>query len=166
MVTGKLSNADYEARILANVQEFGCHITTVADPDGGTPSFSYSTGFTRSVGQGEVIIFGLPSQLTGFMINETLSFCRDGLQLDDGVQIGGLLQGFDVVARTVHPASIVREHFNSAMWFHRREFGTDLDAAFQLVWPGALDGLYPWDEGASSEVREAQPPLYERGAIH
>ena len=163
MVNSKISDAEYEAKIISNVEKFGCHVTTVFDPEGVEPSFTYSIGFTRSIGQGEVIVFGLSSNLMGFMINETLRQCRDGLRLAEGVRISGLLEDFDVVVRSIPQANITREHFNSALWFHRREFGTELEDAFQLVWPGAREGLFPWDDGSSCD---AQPALYEIGSVH
>jgi len=157
---------EYEKKVLSNVDEFGCHVTYVFDSDGDDPDFAYSTGFTRSLGQGEVITFGLPRDVMLFMINQTMRECRKGLVLEDWERISGLLEGFEVVARKVRPESIERGYFNSAMWFHHLNSGGDLTVAYQLVWPGALDGLYPWDDDCSELVIERQPALYLKGALH
>ena len=153
----------FEQKILANVAEFGCHVTTVFDPQGDDPSFTYSAGFAHTLDQGEVIVFGLSHDLMHFIVNETMRQCRNGLQLEDWGAISGLVEGFDLVARSIPPSKLDREHFNSAMWLHRREFGIELTRAFQLVWPGAADGLFPWNKDSSESVREWQPALYERG---
>jgi len=158
---------DYERKIIANVRDHGCHITSVAS--GGDeewePPFSYSTGFIETVEQPEVIVFGLPGKLCATMINLLHGMCREGLALNDGAEIQGLLDGHRVIARDVAPEHIVRDHFNSAMWYEKRRTGRTLDRAVQLVWPGAQDGLFPWDEGCSRDVRDLQPALYQRSMI-
>jgi hypothetical protein len=156
---------DYEEKILSNVEEFGCFVTTVFDPEGESPSYSYSTGFTASLNQGEVIIFGLDHDVMHRAVNIVRDQCREGLVLTDWQTIGGVLEGFDVVARIIPKRRIDREHFNSARWFHRRRFGAELAEAYQLVWPGAVDGLYPWDDGCAAIVADLQPALYERGTV-
>jgi hypothetical protein len=36
----------------------------------------------------------------------------------------------------------------------------------QIVWPGKLDGLFPWEEGCNELVIERQLPLYlPRGSM-
>lgn len=152
---------DYERDILANVRDHGCHITSVSDE----PPFTYSAGFIETASQPEVIIFGLPSKLCASMINNLLRMCREGLELTDGGEIEGLLQAHRVIARAIDPDNIVRDHFNSAIWYEQRRTGRTLDRAMQLVWPGALDGLFPWDDGCSKEVRDLQPALYERSML-
>lgn len=152
---------DYEREIPANVRDHGCHITSVS----GEPPFTYSAGFLETASQPEVIIFGLPSKLCASMINGLLRMCREGLELIDGAEIEGLLQGHRVIARAIDPDNIVRDYFNSAIWYEKRRTGGFLDRAVQLVWPGALDGLFPWDEGCSKDVRDLQPALYERSMI-
>lgn len=152
----------FEEKILSNVACHGCQVNFIFDPDGDDPSFSYSIGFPETVGQPEVIIFGLDRQVMHFMVNETLRICRMGFVLEDGVRIGGLLEGFECVAREVAPHNLVPDYFNSAMWFHRYQTGRDLERAVQIVWPGAVDGLFPWDAGSAQTVIDAQPALYER----
>ena len=153
---------DYEAKIIDNVAESGCFINYVFDPDGIAPEFGYSVGFTTTVRQPEVIVFGLPSDLVCFMINETLDQCRGGLRLENWGEINGLLEGHRCILRSVRPEAIEREFFNSAMWYHQREFGLPLGKAFQIVWPGTLNRLFPWDDGCSPDVIEAQRSLYGR----
>lgn len=153
----------FEEDILANVREFGCHINYVADPGGEPPIFGYSVGFLETVDQPEVIIFGLSSKMAGWMINELLLRCRDGLQLEDGTQVEELLVDHVCVARTVCSRFIVPEYLNSAIWYHRYRTGEELDRVVQLVWPGAEDGLFPWDSGYDPGQAECQPALYEKG---
>jgi Domain of unknown function (DUF4262) len=151
--------SDFERKILDNVRNHGCHINYVADPEGEQPSFGYSVGFPETVGQPEVIVFGLSGELLQGMINALYRQCRDGLKLEDGLFVSGLLEGHECVLERVATHNIVPDYFNSAMWFRHYTTGEAMDAAYQIIWPGAQDGLFPWDEGASDQVRLLQPPL-------
>jgi hypothetical protein len=96
-----------------------------------------------------------------FAVNETLRQCRGGLQLFDGQQIEGLIDGFDVicVARSVDQQYLIPEYLNSAIWYHSFRTGSPLPSALQLVWP--YENLYPWDVGVPPELLEDQPLLYQ-----
>jgi hypothetical protein len=184
-----LALTDLQQRILDNVEEFGCHITSVTpaedddydddfedddfddldldedDDDDGEEGgqherFAYSIGFPRTVGQPEVIVFGFSAPLAAAVINGVLDRCREGLVLEDWTEIGGLLQGHNCMLREVEPDCLVPYYFNSAIWFSRHETGADLPRALQIVWPGVEDGLFPWDKGCAEETRELQTPLY------
>lgn len=156
------SDDDIEARIIANVERHGCSINVVSDIKGDDPAFAYSIGFPKSVGQPEVIVFGLSSDLMQYMINETRRQCaEEGLRLKDGAVIDGLLEGFDCIIRAVPEDRIDIEHFNSAMWYRRAIMGEEMDRAFQIFWPGALDGLFPWDDSADPQVVRLQSELLE-----
>ena len=150
----------FEQRIVDNVRDYGCQINHIFDPDGEQIAFSYSVGFPETAGQPEAVVFGLPQKVMHFMINEALVQCLDGLRLQDWTEIKGLLEGHRCIARTLPPERITREYFNSALWYHRSRTGKTLTEAVQIVWPGAVDGLFPWDEGCSEEVKYLQPPLY------
>jgi Domain of unknown function (DUF4262) len=152
---------DFESRIVANVERHGCHVNFVFDPDDETPDFAYSVGFPATIDQPDVIIFGLPQEVMHFAVNQTLRLCKEGLKLAEWAEIRGLLDGHSVIARSVHQSRIEPEYFNSAMWFYYHCFGHRMDRAFQLVWPGAVDGLLPWDTGCAAQVIELQPALYE-----
>lgn len=153
------TDAAFEQKIIANVREHGCHITLVSDPDGDVPPFAYSVGFPETLGQPEVIVFGLPADVMRFVINETMRKCREGFRLEDGAELDGLLDGHVCVACAVAPEYLTRDYFNSAMWFRRHVAGEEMDAAFQIVWPGVEDGLFPWDDGCADVVRDLQPCL-------
>jgi hypothetical protein len=162
---GKVSSRQgfsYEQDIVDNVERAGCHITTVFDPDGVDPSFAYSVGFPQTVKQPDVIVFGLPHEIMSHMINAMLDQCRSVFRMADFKHVEGLLEGHHCVLRAVQSQFIVPDFFNSAMWFNLRQTGEEMTNAFQLVWPGAIDGLFPWEPGSSQEVREYQPALYGR----
>lgn len=154
----------YERDILDNVARTGCHITCVLDPDDNDPPFAYSTGFPRSLGVGEVIVFGLSGELMVAMINEVHDRIEENmLRLTDGVAIDGLLSDHICVARRVAAKQITREYFNSAMWFARTQLGTEVTEAWQLCWPAVGTDLLPWDADCPADVRALQPALYEAG---
>ena len=156
------SDSEFEAGIIANIEQHGCSINVVIDPDGNDPSFAYSIGFPKSVGQPEVIVFGLSSSLMQSMINETHRQCAEGgLVMQDGAVVGELLEGFDCILRRVPQDRIEIEHFNSAMWYRRAIMGEIMDRAFQIFWPGAADGLFPWDASADPYVVGLQSELLE-----
>lgn len=152
----------FEEKIINNVETHGCHINFVFDPKGNDPSFAYSVGFEATVGQPEVIVFGLSYEITTPMINIVLRLCQDGLALEDWTQIDGLLDGHRCFARDVISEFIVPDYFNSAIWYHRRRTGEPLRRACQIVWPGAVNGLFPWDEGCDAGVSYLQPALWTR----
>lgn len=160
-MTGYRGYNDHETKLLANIEKYGCQVTFVFDAEGDEPDFCYSIGFSKSIHQPEVIVFGLPRKLMHSMVNNILEQCRDGLILADGLVIRGLLEGHDCIAQSVHSSQIVGDYFGSAMWFHRDQFGSELVEAFQIVWPGAKDGKFPWDADSSEQVRSVQPALYE-----
>ncbi len=162
-MTAQPALSDYEQDILENVARSGCHITVVIDPDQQDPPFAYSAGFPETAGQPEVIVFGLSTEMMTFMINKTLDQCEAGLVLSDGVEIEGLLRGHKVIAREVAARFIIRDYLASAIWYERHQTGRALERVIQLVWPGALDGLFPWDKGCDQQVRDLQPALYVAG---
>lgn len=153
----------YERELLKIIKQIGFRVICVHDDKGGSPSFAYSVGFPDLIGQPEVIVFGLPFEIMGHMIGTLSDQCRAGLHMEDGMAVEGLLEGHVCIPRAVKPEHIVTDYFNSAMWYQQRQTGTDMAAAFQIVWPSAKTGLFPWDAGCADEVRALQPALYEQG---
>ncbi|MCJ2185534.1 DUF4262 domain-containing protein [Novosphingobium beihaiensis] len=155
----------HEQCVVDNIRDYGCQVQFVFDPDGIQPDFSYSIGFPVSVGQPEVIVYGLRNELMHSMVNEMHRQCADGLVLRDGARVSGLLEGFDCVLRHVTAPAAIKEHLGWAIWYHRNQRSVELGEAYQIVWPGAQQGLFPWEKGCDEYVISQQPALYET-SIH
>jgi hypothetical protein len=149
----------HEQKCVDDVCEYGCHIMQISAEDE-NPQFSYSVGFPVSTGQPEVIVFGLKQQLMHSMINEIRRQCVDGLIMLDGTRVSNLLEGFDCILRHVTDWKAIKEHFGWAIWYHRTQRRSELVEAYQIVWPGAQQGLFQWDEGCDNSVISQQPSLY------
>ncbi|MBA4009025.1 MAG: DUF4262 domain-containing protein [Erythrobacter sp.] len=150
-----------EQKCLADIAEHGCHVLLIWDEELKEIDFAYSVGLPVSVGQPEVLVYGLGREIMHFMINEICRQCAEGLVLSDGLRIHDLLEGHDCIARWCTNGEAIKEHLGWALWYHRTQRGVDVEGFYQIVWPGAASGLFPWDEGVSQDVIEAQPALYE-----
>jgi len=144
---------EYERNILKNIEEHGCSVTSVVDPDEKEPSFTYSIGIAKSSGAPEVIVFGLNTKLSGWMVNEYNRRCQAGERFQSGVFYLGFLDGFAVQFGAVAPEHR-SEYMRSACWLH----GDPEFAALQLIWP-STSGVWPWDPEASDWFRTNQPLL-------
>lgn len=96
---------DYERNILKHIDEYGCSVTSVFDPDEKEPPFTYSIGIAKSSGAPELIIVGLGSKLSLWMVNEYNRRCRAGERFQPGVLYLGFLEGF-----AVQFGAVTREH--------------------------------------------------------
>ena len=156
-----------EQKVLDNIRDHGCQVQFVFDEAGFEPDFSYSIGFPATVEQPEVIVFGLNRELMTSMVNEVWRQAADeGLVLEDGKRISSLIEGFDCIAREITEPKAIRDHFGWATWYYRSQRGEAVERAFQLVWPGAKQGLFPWESGCAEEVIEMQPALFARRTSH
>ncbi|SDC96528.1 protein of unknown function [Sphingomonas sp. YR710] len=152
---------DYEQNIIDNVRDHGWFCTSVFGSDESDPSFSYSVGFTETLSAPEFIIFGLDTRLMHSMLWEVFRQIRDGKTIGDGERWSNLIEGFDCISRPVHSTNVIREYLNSAIWFWGDPVKKGMILlAYQLFWPGAKDGLYPWEPGSNELVCELQPILY------
>lgn len=166
MAGRSISNADnaplqdHERNILDNIEEHGWFGTHVFDPELTTPNFSYTVGFAETFAAAEFIAFGLPSKLTHSMLWEMFHQIQSGKAPSDNMRWSNLIEGHDCISRAVHPTNMDRDYFSSAIWYSKQEGEPAPLSAFQPVWPGKLDGLFPWDESCSGVVRDGQPALY------
>lgn len=156
-----MSLSDYEQELVDNIDELGWFCVSVFEGEK-APSFSYTVGLTFKFGVPEFIIFGLSSE-TGYNILWKLyrELEAGAVGPFDGMVWPDLLNGYDCVSRTVHSSQILRDYFNSALWYRRFVTGRDDDfTACQIFWPGAQQRLLPWQEGCDQFVRDSQPALY------
>lgn len=144
---------DYERDIHAHIQTWGCSVTSVFDPDGDEPPFTYSIGIVKTCQAAELIVVGLPPELGHWLVNEYRRRVHAGETFSPGILYGGFLSGFDVQFGPVdreHRA----EYMRSATWLHG---GPDFEA-LQLIWP-STSGVWPWDSAADTLFRANQPLL-------
>ena len=152
-----------QTAILDNVEKFGLAVMHVAAEDTRAP-YSFSIGFEHSLGQPEVLIYGLERDLAQSMINEVFRQCKEeGLQLADGQAIGNLIEGYDCIARPIEDPRARTVHFGYAIWFQRHTGGEDIRRAVQIVWPDPESRAFPWEDGCSAQVKGAQVQLYPAG---
>jgi hypothetical protein len=145
--------SSYESNLLANIEKHGCSVTSVFDPEGKDPKFSYSIGIAKTTSAPELIVVGLNSDISLWLVNEYNRRVRDGEVFAAGISHAGFLDGHDV--QFVDVAETHRKHYmTSACWLHG---GPGFDA-LQLVWPDA-SGYWPWDEEAAESYRLGQPIL-------
>ncbi|KZK76883.1 hypothetical protein PsW64_04728 [Pseudovibrio sp. W64] len=152
--------SDYEEKVLSIIEKHGWQFTFVFDPEGLTPDFGYSVGFTTSLGAPEFIIFGLPRELMNSMLWEIHRQIKEGAIPTDGMRWNGLLEGFDCISRKATHKNLHSEYTTSANWLWQEKGNEGSAEVFQIVWPGAQQGLFPWDEGCAQDVIDAQPNLW------
>jgi hypothetical protein len=144
---------EYERNILDHIEQYGCSVTSVFDPDEDKPPFSYSIGIAKKAGAPELIIIGLSSKLGHWIVNEYNRRLIDGERFAQGVLYSGFLDGFEVQFGPVSQQHR-EEYMLTACWLHG---GPEFEA-LQLIWPNT-SGVWPWDPEASEWFRSNQPLL-------
>ena len=142
-----------EQRILDDIEQFGCHVTSVFDPDQVEPSFSYFIGLTKTLGVPEVILVGVRPELGHSLVDIYTDRSRSGESFLPGIPYLGFLSGFPVYFRPVletHRSA----YMLSATWL----YGDTDYQALQIVYP-TTDGVWPWDPASSDWFRNNQPLL-------
>src|SRR5687768_9695226 len=108
---------EYERNILRNIEEYGCSVTSVFDPDGKEPPFSYSIGITKSCGAPELIVLGLKPETGHWLVNEYRRRVGEGETFVPGVLYLGFLDGFAVRFAPV-PAESRDKFMRSTCWLY------------------------------------------------
>lgn len=144
---------DDERRVIEDVQQYGWHIVGVKEDSEG-PGFAYSIGLHHSLGQPEIIIFGLSSSGTmAQIINAIGEQMRKGTKFGDWMESDQVLEGYSCLFRHVDEG-FYPEYLGYAMWFYR----PDAFPVLQCVWPDR-QGRYPWHPQFPAELHARQPVL-------
>ncbi len=154
------SYSDYEHKLFSMVEKHGWQFTYVFDNEGKQPDFAYSVGFTKSLNAPEFIVFGLPTNVMNHMIWEVFRQVENGATPVDGMRWRGLLEGFDCITRKASHKDLYTEFTTSANWFWRETGNTGNPEVYQIVWPGAQQGFFPWDDRCVQDVIDSQPHLW------
>ncbi|HVJ61659.1 MAG TPA: DUF4262 domain-containing protein [Tahibacter sp.] len=76
-----------------DVDRYGWHCVSVLPDTEDQYEYSYSVGFTRTLGYPEISIFGLPSKLAAAVIGNAYEAIRNGVKLEAGRYYTDMLQG-------------------------------------------------------------------------
>ena len=152
-ITAKKRAAN-DKRVADNIQEYGCHVISVFDPEEIEPSFSYSIGIQKTSAVPEVIVIGLGPKLSGFMVNEYNRRVRVGARFQRGVLYPGFIEGFEVYIEPVRRKRRLAEYTLGC----DRYYGGKAYSVVQIVWP-STSGVWPWQKGASEWLVNNQPML-------
>ncbi|MEJ1097011.1 MULTISPECIES: DUF4262 domain-containing protein [unclassified Pseudoxanthomonas] len=144
-----------EQRILDDIEQFGCHVTSVFDPNQVDPSFSYSIGLTKTLGVPEVIVIGVRSELGHSLVNLYMERARGGESFLPSTPYLGFLSAFPVYFRPV-----LEDYRKTYMLSATRLYGGTDFQALQIIYP-TTSGIWPWDKAASEWFRNNQPLLGE-----
>jgi Domain of unknown function (DUF4262) len=144
-----------EAKALADIEKYGCHIIHVQEDEEGPP-FSYSVGVKKMSGAPEVMILGLKQPMAHFVVNEYNSRVRAGDTFEAGGQYDGFLEGFKVQFEVVS-SCYFDEYLGWNKWLYRGKAFEVL----QIIYP-TTDGIWPWEPAASEWFRQRQPILCDQ----
>lgn len=136
---------------LRKIEQYGFSTVSVV---GKSCAFSYTVGLHKSYRHPEIIVFGLPPQTAHGVLSDIASKAKNGEQLNFNEPTTELFG--DCVTYFVEvPKSVFPEYVLSAV----RLYGTEQFSVVQVVWPSAIDGLFPWDPDADPEFVALQPIL-------
>lgn len=152
---------DYEKNVIDKVEKHGWFATTVFDPDGNNPTFTYSTGFSTTLDAPEFIVFGLNKELMHNMLWGVFHQIKAGAIPRSNMRWSDLIEGFDCVSQKAVHADLHKEYTCTADWFWKNQGNIGHPEVYQLVWPGAQQGLFPWEKNCDTYVISQQTQLWE-----
>ena len=141
-----------EKKVLKDVAEEGVHVVHVP-ADGGDSGFSFTIGLWYHFEQPEVIVFGLPDEVAGELLNAITDAADEGKRFQHGEAHKGLFAGYEVRFLDV-PDDQLSKYLGTAQW----AYDGGGFRCVQLVWPDK-DQRWPWQEGVREGFRESQPVL-------
>lgn len=160
---GMRDKEEWRQSIRDNIEEHGWFCQSVFYPEGNHPNFSYSVGFTKTLAAPEFIIFGLKRELMHAMLWEVFRQLRDGASVSHGQVWDGLLGGgYQCYSFRCTHADLFEEYALSSQWFWHDQGHVGDPEVYQIVWPGAEQRLFPWEEGCAKDVIDQQPQLFNR----
>lgn len=149
-----------EHRILDGIAEHGWYSQHIFFPELDEPNYTYTIGFAETLGAPEFIIFGLHRDVMHEMLAEVFRQLKAGRKLENDQRWQGLSEDYDCISRKASHPDLLTRYVPLADWHWQRQRQKGHPTIVQLVWPGLLDGLYPWDEGCKQSVIDAQTQLW------
>jgi hypothetical protein len=142
-----------DKQVAANINKYGCHVYSVFDPEGKSPTFTYSIGIQATTGFPEIIVFGLRPELAHDMVIEYLERLITGTRFQRGVLYSGFLNGFQIYLEPTKPNAVKEYSLGCYRYYADQEFST-----VQLIFPDT-QGIWPWQKTATAAFKAIQPML-------
>jgi hypothetical protein len=148
----RIGNDLGEKKVLADINEYGWHVTNVVEDDG-HPPWSFTIGLFETWAHPEFIVIGR-SRATSHEMLKTLA---DDIELNDPPNLtdpdGHLLLGMKCHFLKVN-TRYYSDYVGFALWFYRKRHFP----LYQVIWPDR-DGSYPWHPHGPRFFKEWQPVL-------
>jgi hypothetical protein len=145
---------DGDRKLLSDVERVGWHVVMIPEEDG-EPGWSFSVGLYKTFRHPEIVVFGLPLELSGRVINSIGFDVKRENAFEAGKEYADILE--DVLC-TFRPVAQrwYRPFLGTAMWYYR---GVNFPV-YQCIWPDKKQH-YPWHPKFKKEWLWAQPLLFE-----
>jgi hypothetical protein len=143
-----------EKKVLDDVKARGWHVMKVLEDNQG-PGFAYTIGLQHSFQHPELIVVGLPADLSHLTLNIAGQANQRGARFVVGQQTHLFFEDRVCTFRMVPEAQFLN-YLGWDLWFYDGPVFT----AMQLLWPDA-QGRFPWSIGVEVAFRDLQPVLEE-----
>ena len=140
---------------MSNIEKYGCHITSVFDPEEKDINFTYTVGIKKSENKPELIIPGLRSELASWIANEYNRRVKEGEKFNTSDLYSDFLEGFDIRFKPVC-TKYKEKLMLSCDWLYS---GSEFEV-LQLIYP-TVKGVWPWQPKANKSFKELQPSLQD-----
>ena len=138
----------FDQKVIDSIEEFGCHVTQVFDPEGKEPDFSYSIGLFKNYNAPEILIIGLKFDLCQDLINNICEDYKEGKYLKVDDFNSDILDNFDCFVVEVDK-KYYNEYFGQSIWYYKN---TDFPV-LQIVYP-TTSGVFPWDKKFPKRLKQ------------
>lgn len=147
-------------RALDSIEAHGWSSMHVFHPELDAPNFTYTVGFTETLNAPEFIIFGLHRDVMYDLLARVFRELKAGRKAEDNLRWRGLGGDFDCISRKASHPDLFTKYAVLADWHWKYQGHSGHPALMQLVWPGLIDRLFPWEEGCKPMVCDAQTQLW------
>jgi len=145
---------DSDRKLLSDIERVGWHVVMIQEYDS-IPGWAFSVGLFKTFNHPEIVVFGLPLELSGQVINGIGTDIQRGITFNPSQEYRDILEDvlctFRPVTQRWYPPFL-----GYAEWYYR---GDDFPV-LQCIWPDKQQH-YPWQPEFNKAWLRAQPLLFE-----
>lgn len=145
-----------EQRFVSSIREHGWYRTRVF-AEGDQPEFSFTTGFWVTLGQPELIVVGLQSDIAHAVLWDAFRYLKAGGQLPLRARTDDVFGNLPAVLYDMDK-KFYPDYLGWSRWFYA---GDDFPC-LQVIWPDR-SGVFPWEAGFDLSMIGLQPDLAKGG---